>query len=129
MDLARRHRLFVALAALLLASACAGPEEAAPADPAGTPALRSITINYPTRSGASWPLYIAKNGGYYEKYGLDVTLAFGVHPSGIAMLTSGEAAIPHCRLLAPLSDKMFLDQTSFPVLASSTRKSPCPPSE
>ena len=33
---------------------------------------QKITINYPTRSGASWPMYIAKEGGYYQKYGLDV---------------------------------------------------------
>ena len=31
--------------------------------------LQKVTINYPTRSGASWPLYIAKEGGYYAKQG------------------------------------------------------------
>ena len=51
---------------------------------------QKVTINYPTRSGASWPLYIAKEGGYYAKYGLDVNIIFGVHPSGVAMLVSGE---------------------------------------
>src|SRR4051812_7445684 len=56
-------------------------------------ALQKITINYPTRSGASWPMYIAKQGGYYQKYGLDVDLQFGVHPTGIAMLTSGQAVM------------------------------------
>jgi len=28
--------------------------------------LQKITINYPTRSGATWPMYIAKEGGYYR---------------------------------------------------------------
>ena len=56
-------------------------------------ALQKVTINYPTRSGASWPMYIAKEGGYYQKYGLDVDLQFGVHPAGIAMLTSGQAVM------------------------------------
>ncbi len=28
--------------------------------------LQKITINYPTRSGASWHLYLAKDGGYYK---------------------------------------------------------------
>ena len=28
--------------------------------------LQKVTLNYPTRSGASWPLFIAKEGGYYE---------------------------------------------------------------
>ena len=55
--------------------------------------LQKVTINYPTRSGASWPLYIAKEGGYYQKHGLDVDLQFGVHPAGVAMLTSGQAVM------------------------------------
>jgi ABC-type nitrate/sulfonate/bicarbonate transport system substrate-binding protein len=55
--------------------------------------LQKVTINYPTRSGASWPLYIAREGGYYKKYGLDVELQFGVHPAGVAMLTSGQAVM------------------------------------
>src|SRR5579862_5426836 len=54
-------------------------------------AQQKITINYPNRSGANWPLFLAKEGGYYQKYGLDVTLVFGVMPAGIAMLVSGEA--------------------------------------
>ncbi len=57
------------------------------------PPLTPIIINYPTRTGQVWPLYIAKEGGYYAKYGYDVKLVFGVHPAGIAMLVSGEAAM------------------------------------
>ncbi|HEY7338534.1 MAG TPA: ABC transporter substrate-binding protein [Bryobacteraceae bacterium] len=53
--------------------------------------LRKIVLNFPTRSGASWPLFIAKEGGYYQKYGLDATLVFAGHPSGIAMVVGGEA--------------------------------------
>ena len=34
---------------------------------------QTITVNFPTRSGASWPLFLAKEGGYYQKHGLDVT--------------------------------------------------------
>jgi ABC-type nitrate/sulfonate/bicarbonate transport system substrate-binding protein len=55
--------------------------------------LQKVTINYPTRSGASWPLYLARDGGYYQKHGLAVDLQFGVHPAGVAMLTSGQAAM------------------------------------
>src|SRR5207302_2350363 len=29
--------------------------------------LQKITINYPTRSAATWPMYIAKEGGIYQK--------------------------------------------------------------
>jgi ABC-type nitrate/sulfonate/bicarbonate transport system substrate-binding protein len=52
---------------------------------------QKITINYPTRSGASWPLFIAKEGSYYKKYGLDVNLVFANHPAGVAMVISNEA--------------------------------------
>jgi ABC-type nitrate/sulfonate/bicarbonate transport system substrate-binding protein len=69
------------LAACLLA-ACASAQP-----------LQKITINYPTRTGQVWPLYLAKEGGYYQKYGMDVTLVFGVHPAGIAMIVSGEAVM------------------------------------
>ena len=55
--------------------------------------LQKIKINYPTRTGQVWPLYLAKEGGYYQKYGLDVDLVFGVHPAGIAMIVSGDAAM------------------------------------
>jgi ABC-type nitrate/sulfonate/bicarbonate transport system substrate-binding protein len=74
------------IAALALACSAAGQT------------LQKITINYPTRSGASWPMYLAKEGGYYQKYGLDVDLKFGVHPTGIAMLVSGEAAMANYSL-------------------------------
>jgi ABC-type nitrate/sulfonate/bicarbonate transport system substrate-binding protein len=50
-----------------------------------------MTLNYPTVSGSSWPLFLAREGGYYEKYGMDVELVFGVHPAGVAMIVSGEA--------------------------------------
>jgi ABC-type nitrate/sulfonate/bicarbonate transport system substrate-binding protein len=58
---------------------------------AQTAPLQKVNINYPTRTGQVWPQYIAKEGGYYEKYGFDANLVFGVHPAGIAMLVSGEA--------------------------------------
>ncbi|HWV94377.1 MAG TPA: ABC transporter substrate-binding protein, partial [Vicinamibacterales bacterium] len=53
--------------------------------------LQKVTLNYPTRSGASWPLFIAREGGYYEKQGLDATLVFAGHPAGIAMVVSDQA--------------------------------------
>ncbi len=62
------------------------------------PAQQKITINYPNRSGSNWPLFLAKEGGYYSKYGLDVTLTFGVMPAGIAMLVSGEAQMVNSSL-------------------------------
>ncbi len=55
--------------------------------------LEKISINFPTRSGASWPMFIAKEGGYYQKYGLDANLAFGAGSIGVAMIASGEAVM------------------------------------
>lgn len=55
--------------------------------------VQKIAINYPTRSAASWPMFIAKEGGYYQKYGLDVNLVFGAGNIGVAMIASGEAAM------------------------------------
>jgi len=55
--------------------------------------LQKITINYPTRTGQSWVLYIAKEGGYYQKYGFDANIVFSVSPTGIAMVIGGEAAM------------------------------------
>jgi ABC-type nitrate/sulfonate/bicarbonate transport system substrate-binding protein len=55
--------------------------------------LQKVGINYPTRSSASWPMFIAKEGGYYQKYGLDVNLVFGSGITGVAQITNGEAVM------------------------------------
>jgi ABC-type nitrate/sulfonate/bicarbonate transport system substrate-binding protein len=55
--------------------------------------LQKVKINYPARSGGSWPLFLAKEGGYYQKYGLDVELVFGAGNIGVAMISSGEAVM------------------------------------
>lgn len=52
---------------------------------------QKVTLIFPTRASQTWPLYIAKEGGYYEKYGFDVDLQFGVHPTAIAAITSNQA--------------------------------------
>jgi ABC-type nitrate/sulfonate/bicarbonate transport system substrate-binding protein len=64
----------------------------------GQGGLQKVSINYPNRSGSNWPLFLAKDGGYYQKYGLDVNLVFGVHPTGIAMLVSGEGQMVNSSL-------------------------------
>ena len=84
------------------------------------PAAQKVTIAYPTRSGASWPMFIAKDAGYYAKYGLDVTLQFGVHPAGIAMLTGGEAQMANYGI-DPVMNAATRD-ASFVVMGSSLNK-------
>jgi ABC-type nitrate/sulfonate/bicarbonate transport system substrate-binding protein len=82
---------------------------------------QKITINYATRTGTSWPLYIAKEAGYFQKYGLNVELAFAVHPAGIAMVISGEAAMTNY----PLEQAMLAGSRggSIVILGSPYRKS------
>jgi ABC-type nitrate/sulfonate/bicarbonate transport system substrate-binding protein len=79
------------IALSLCAFGCAAKQEA-PAT------LHKITINYPNKSGSQWPLFIAKEGGYYAKNGLDVELTFGVMPTGIAMLQNGQAQMVNSSL-------------------------------
>jgi ABC-type nitrate/sulfonate/bicarbonate transport system substrate-binding protein len=92
-------------------------------------ALQKITLNYPARSGGSWPLFIAKEGGYYQKYGLDVTLAFGAGNLGVAMITSGEAAMTNSSMEQALqassrdpnalvSMGSFLNKGAFSLMAA-----------
>jgi ABC-type nitrate/sulfonate/bicarbonate transport system substrate-binding protein len=93
----------------------------APAAWSQTAPLQKITINYATRTGTSWPMYIALEGGYFQKYGLDVNAVFGVHPAGIAMLVSGEAVMT----TYPLEQAMTAASKdgSLIMLASPYRKS------
>ena len=74
---------------------------------------QKVTINYPTRSGASWPLYIAKEGGYYAKYGLDVNIIFGVHPSGVEEFSCGALNDENSRLSVAPGDKNGSDPQSL----------------
>jgi ABC-type nitrate/sulfonate/bicarbonate transport system substrate-binding protein len=61
-------------------------------------APQDITINYPAKAPANWPLFMAKEGGYYQKYGLNAKLAFAPHPAGIAMLVGGDAQMTNYSL-------------------------------
>src|SRR5260221_13850104 len=88
--------------------------------PAHVQPLQAITINYPTRSGASWPLFIAKEGGYYEKQGLNVTLVFAGHPAGIAMVISGDAQMSSYNLESVMQASS--KDPSFTVVGSSVNK-------
>jgi ABC-type nitrate/sulfonate/bicarbonate transport system substrate-binding protein len=54
---------------------------------------RKVVAMFGARSGASWPLWIAKEGAYYRKHGLDVEIVFGVHPAPIAAIISGHAVM------------------------------------
>jgi ABC-type nitrate/sulfonate/bicarbonate transport system substrate-binding protein len=82
------------------------------------------------RSGASWPLWIAKDGGLYAKYRLDVELVYAVHPAPIAAVISGQAAMTSSgsdpALLAASKDPSlvvlggFMNKGSFAMIGSKT---------
>jgi ABC-type nitrate/sulfonate/bicarbonate transport system substrate-binding protein len=83
--------------------------------------LQRVTINFASRTGTTWPLYIAKEAGYFEKYGLDVNMAFAVHPAAIAMVVSGEAVMTNY----PLEQAMLAASrdASLAIVGSPFRKS------
>ena len=110
----------VALLTLALIVPAAFPQQAA---------LQKITINYPARSGGSWPLYIAKEGGYYQKFGLDATLEFGAGNLGVAMISSGQAVMTNSSMeqalqasardpSALVSMGSFLNKGAFALMAT-----------
>jgi ABC-type nitrate/sulfonate/bicarbonate transport system substrate-binding protein len=99
------------LAILALALCCASCSPAPP---------KKIVINYPNISGSQWPLFIAKEGGYYTKNGLDVELKFAVHPNGVAMLASGQAQMVNSSLEQLMQAAM--KDTSMSLVGSSLNR-------
>src|SRR5215467_8749446 len=83
--------------------------------------LQKTAINFPTRSGASWPMFLAKEGGYYQKYGLDVNLVFGAGTIGVAMISSGEAAMTNSSMEQALQAGSR-DPNSLVMLGSTANK-------
>ncbi len=53
--------------------------------------LVDAKIVYPAPSSTTWPIWLAKEGGYFEKYGLKMEVQMGIHPAGPAAVVSGEA--------------------------------------
>src|SRR5215470_20378590 len=109
------HQAMLRFARILLAPLIFSSAFAQPAH------LQKVTINYATRTGTTWPLYIASEAGYFHKYGLDADIVFGVHPAGIAMVVSGEAVMTNY----PLEQAMQVASKdgSLVAYASSFKKS------
>jgi ABC-type nitrate/sulfonate/bicarbonate transport system substrate-binding protein len=84
--------------------------------------LQKVGINFPTRSAGSWPLFIAKEGGYYQKYGLDVELLFGAGNLGVAMISSGEAVMTNSSMEQAL--QASARDTSLVSMGSMLNKGP-----
>src|SRR5215468_1792525 len=106
----RRILFTVLVAAILVSPAFISAQE-----------LQKTAINFPTRSGASWPMFIAKEGGYYQKYGLDVNLVFGAGPVGVAMITGGDAAMTNSSMEQALQ-AASRDPNSLVMVGSTANK-------
>ena len=66
-------------------------------------------------------MFCAKEGGFYEKYGLDVDLKFGVHPTGMAGLTSGDVQMTN-PALDQLAAAALRDPSILVGMASTVNK-------
>lgn len=55
------------------------------------PKLTNVKIVYPAPSSTSWPLWIAREAGIFQKHGLSAAVDFALHPAGPAAVISGEA--------------------------------------
>lgn len=90
--------------------------------------LQKSVVMVGARSGASWPLWIAKEARLYAKYGLDVELVYAVHPAPIAAVITGQAAMTSSgsdpALLAAAKDPSlvvlggFMNKGSFAMVGS-----------
>ena len=90
--------------------------------------LQKVVAMVGARSGASWPLWLAKDGGYYQKNGLDVELVYAVHPAPMAAVISGQAVMTSTGadlgLLAAFRDPSltvngsFLNKGTFAMVAA-----------
>ena len=82
------------------------------------------------RSGASWPLWIAKEARLYAKHGLDVELVYAVHPAPTAAIIRAHATMTSSgsdpALLAAAKDPSlvvlggFMNKGSFAMIGSKT---------
>ena len=113
---------YVWIATLLLSAAA----PSLPVFPQSPP--QKVIAMIGARSGASWPLWLAKEGGYYRKQGLDVELVFAVHPAPMAAVISGQATMTSTgadlAVLAAAKDPSltlngsFLNKGSFAMISA-----------
>jgi ABC-type nitrate/sulfonate/bicarbonate transport system substrate-binding protein len=120
-----RRSSYTSAVAVLLYVLLPGQPPSASAQP-----LQKTVAMVGARSGASWPLWIAKEARLYAKHGLDVELVYAVHPGPIAAIISGHAAMTSSgsdpALLAAAKDPSlvvlggFMNKGSFAMIGSRT---------
>jgi ABC-type nitrate/sulfonate/bicarbonate transport system substrate-binding protein len=113
---------------ILAFGVCLSAASGASAQPTSPATAERVVAMVGARSGASWPLWLAKDGGYYRKHGLEVELVYAVHPAPMAAVVSGQAAMTSTGadlgLLAAFRDPSltlngsFLNKGTFALLAA-----------
>ncbi|MGZ8485810.1 MAG: hypothetical protein ACXW6R_18080, partial [Candidatus Binatia bacterium] len=59
-----------------------------------TPAATKVSFPYTPIGVASWPWWIAKDAGYFEKHGLDVDMIYvGASPVIVQAMLGGQAGV------------------------------------
>ena len=105
--MSRIHRMLcLSIAPFLLAAASSAHAQVTPAQAK----LTNVKIVYPAPSSTTWPLWIAQDAGLFEKYGLNATVEFALHPAGPAAVVSGEALTHNLGLDTALLAGMRGDQ-------------------
>ncbi|MBX9829150.1 MAG: hypothetical protein K2Y27_29690 [Xanthobacteraceae bacterium] len=72
-----------------------------------------VKIVYPAPSSTTWPLWIAKEAGIFERNGLSASVDFALHPAGPAAVVSGEAITHNLGLDTALLAAMRGDQIAI----------------
>ncbi len=93
----RRSFLSGAFVCTVVAAACGGqtavPSPSASALATAAPAPAKLTVSYSNIVGDELPLWIAKEGGYFEKVGLNVDLLNIASAQGVPALIAGDVQI------------------------------------
>ena len=83
---------------------------------------QKIKVSFPAKGGEAWLHHIAKDGGYFAKYGLDVELVFAAPAAGITKVSGGEATMTSLTLEQAMEASSR--DGSLIAYASPLRKSP-----
>ncbi len=69
-------------------------------------ALEKITVSYGSISGTQSPVWVAKEKGFFEKYGLDVNLVYIIEPRNVMAMLGGSVQFINHSALLPLEAYM-----------------------
>ncbi len=90
-----------------LSAAAPSPTDAAGLPPIDTAKVDAIRVAWTAASGSQTPLWIAYEGGYFQKYGLDVDLSFVASSStAVQAVLADEIQFSACAGGAPIASRV-----------------------